>query len=490
MFKTNIIAKLLPHKRKCPGCGRVHRLPRHKRNETIICRLCGDEITVEDHLESLTLRDSRIVVFGMLFCLLAAVVLAGSDRLPLLGEREAEAVRIGVIVPSPIFENRSLIDAAVLAASEINTAGGFHGKAVEVLTGFSHGNPQRAVAEARRLVDEGVVSIIGPVLSAEAAHVASEVTNPLKMMNFSPGFEGVEDAALRDSEDLGGVLRSANSHIWRTVHWNRLEAEATSDYLYDDLGKRSVAVIYRDCPYGRRLAADFRQSFQGRGGKVLSFIGFPELPDYSKHDFSPAIKAALDKKPEVVYSICYVNDGLRIARQLPYTSLEPELRVYFWSSALYHESFLKNASSGIREYSYVVSGMFLEEDDGLREFSRGYLKLFGRAEKPSVFAPNAYDAAYLSLFAVAAAEAANDPHPFRFLGRVSSAGRRVRQNQFSKGATFMEKGLFVDYRGASGRLNLDRKGPETSKTYRIWRIKNNKFNEMAVKTYSGKNDGK
>ena len=66
-----------------------------------------------------------------------------------------------------------------LAVAHLNQAGGVFGRPVEAVVADTKLNPDTAVAEARRLIeDEGVHAIVGPSTSANARPVAEQVAGP------------------------------------------------------------------------------------------------------------------------------------------------------------------------------------------------------------------------------------------------------------------------------------------------------------------------
>ena len=74
-----------------------------------------------------------------------------------------------------------------LAVQHVNAAGGVFGQPVEFVVGDSTRDPEKAVAEARRLVEEeGVHAIVGPTSSGNALAVVERVTGPAGIPTVSP----------------------------------------------------------------------------------------------------------------------------------------------------------------------------------------------------------------------------------------------------------------------------------------------------------------
>ena len=95
---------------------------------------------------------------------------------------DAGPLRLGLLVnlsagaPARAVERQRAFE---LAVQHVNAAGGVFGQPVQFVVGDSTLDPEKAVAVARRLVEEeGVHAIVGPTSSANALAVAERVTGP------------------------------------------------------------------------------------------------------------------------------------------------------------------------------------------------------------------------------------------------------------------------------------------------------------------------
>lgn len=89
----------------------------------------------------------------------------------------ADIVKIGVQAPITgkyANEGQSIDNGVKLVVEQVNAKGGLLGKKIEVVTCDDEGTPQKAAICARKLVNEGVMAVIGSYTSG--ATQAAQVT--------------------------------------------------------------------------------------------------------------------------------------------------------------------------------------------------------------------------------------------------------------------------------------------------------------------------
>jgi branched-chain amino acid transport system substrate-binding protein len=137
----------------------------------------------------------------------------------------------------------------ILAAfGEVNRAGGIFGRRLDLISYDDRYEPELAIANTARLIDEdGVFALIGAVGTPTASAAVP----------FIAPFTGAE--FLRDPE-LTNVVNVRASYFEET--------EAMVDRLVRDLGVQRVAVLYQDDSYGRTGLAGVLQALERRGMSV------------------------------------------------------------------------------------------------------------------------------------------------------------------------------------------------------------------------------
>ncbi len=142
----------------------------------------------------------------------------------------------------------------ILAAfEEANSAGGIHGRMVE-LESFDDGyEPDQSVAHVRSVIDGNAhLGFIGPVgtpTSQATQPVATEARMPFIGPFTGAGF--LRDPALTNVVNVRATYNA--------------ETEAWIEHLVDELGMTSIAILYQDDGFGRVGLAGVTEALEKRG---------------------------------------------------------------------------------------------------------------------------------------------------------------------------------------------------------------------------------
>ena len=147
------------------------------------------------------------------------------------------------------------------AFSEVNEAGGVHGRRLELLSLDDGYEPEGAIGNTRRLIeDEGVFALIGGVgtpTSRSAVPVAAEAGVPYVAPFTGAGF-------LRDEPNVIN-LRASYAQ----------ETEEMVARLTGDLGIERIAVVIQNDSFGRAGLAGVRAAFDRRGMDPVAIGVYP-----------------------------------------------------------------------------------------------------------------------------------------------------------------------------------------------------------------------
>jgi branched-chain amino acid transport system substrate-binding protein len=154
------------------------------------------------------------------------------------------------------------------------TGGTIAGHPIKIVGyGCSNDNADRALSEARRLVEsDGAQVLIGPLSGDEGIAVANySKTQPGK--TFINGTSGAQDTTLK--------VRSPNFFRFNGdgAQWNA----GVGDYVYRKLGWRHAVVIMDDYGFGWTSAAGFIADFCADGGTVTRIYPPLNTTDYSSY---------------------------------------------------------------------------------------------------------------------------------------------------------------------------------------------------------------
>lgn len=150
------------------------------------------------------------------------------------------------------------------AFNEINAAGGVHGNRLELVSLDDGYEPEAAIINTRRLIeDQDVFALIGPVgtpTSQVAVPIATDAGVP-----YIGAFTGAE--FLRDAQALPNVINIRASYFQET--------EEMAARLSEDLNLNSVSIFYQDDSYGRAGLAGLRRAADRYGMDIAIEVSYP-----------------------------------------------------------------------------------------------------------------------------------------------------------------------------------------------------------------------
>jgi branched-chain amino acid transport system substrate-binding protein len=205
------------------------------------------------------------------------------------GGGTGEAIKIGIFSNNEggfaPFEGQTwggamlpLINRGATAASGDPTEGVtgavIAGHPIEIVYGGSDSTPDKAVEEARRLVEQEKVDIlVGPLSGSEGIAVAN-YSKEQPGVTFVNGVSGAQDTTLK--------VRSPN--FFRFHNDGTQWTAGLGDYAYNELGWRNVVTIGDDYDFPYSQNAGFVAEFCSIGGKVTERL-WPPLgeEDYSSY---------------------------------------------------------------------------------------------------------------------------------------------------------------------------------------------------------------
>ncbi|MGM9606948.1 MAG: ABC transporter substrate-binding protein [Oscillospiraceae bacterium] len=148
------------------------------------------------------------------------------------------------------------------AAKLINEQGGINGRAIEIVTEDCQSSASAAASAVRKLVEnDGVVAIVGPTQIGHkqaVAPVAAEYQVPVMCYNGTPAF-----------------LAAKNEYFMSSGGGTAQMPTAMADYLYNELGCRTIYVITQEGTAGDNYVGPLKTNFEAMGGTVIEDIRVP-----------------------------------------------------------------------------------------------------------------------------------------------------------------------------------------------------------------------
>jgi branched-chain amino acid transport system substrate-binding protein len=148
-------------------------------------------------------------------------------------------------------------DGILAAFKEANGAGGVNGRGLELVSYDDGYEPEKAIANTKRLIENGVFALVGEVgtpTSNAVQPIATEAGVP-----FIGPFTGA--AFLRDPS-LGNVINIRSSYDQETEAWIK--------HLTTDIGVSRIAILYQDDTFGRAGYSGVRKAMEKRGMKLVA----------------------------------------------------------------------------------------------------------------------------------------------------------------------------------------------------------------------------
>src|SRR4051794_22066808 len=147
----------------------------------------------------------------------------------------------------------------ILAAfKEANITGGVNGRRVELVSYNDAYEPEKAIANTKRLIEQDqVFAIIG-----EVGTPTSNAVQPITTDRGIPFIGPFTGAAFLRNPSLENVINIRGSYDQETEAW--------IEHLTNDLGVSRIAILYQDDTFGRAGLAGVSRALDKRGMKLVA----------------------------------------------------------------------------------------------------------------------------------------------------------------------------------------------------------------------------
>ena len=187
---------------------------------------------------------------------------------------------------------------AELAVDDLNAAGGVLGQRLELVVGDDAADAGQAAAVARKLVSDGVVFVAGHRLSD--ASIAG-----------APVYAGAEVIQISPSSTNPKLTEMGYKTVFRVCGRDDQQGIVAGDYLAQNWGDKSIAIVHDGSTYGRDLAAQTRAHINARGVKEVLF----EAYDAGQRDYSALVSRLQKAGVDVLYVGGYSPESALMIRQ-------------------------------------------------------------------------------------------------------------------------------------------------------------------------------
>ncbi|MFB6254835.1 MAG: ABC transporter substrate-binding protein, partial [Halobacteriaceae archaeon] len=321
-----------------------------------------------------------------------------------------------------------------IAKKDINDAGGPLGRQLEVFNKDSGTSAQQAISKYESLVNEqNIVGFVGAASSGVSVPLAKKVAAD-QVMQVSNASTSPVLATLGYNQDktVKYFGRTAPNDAQQGIVMARILEE--QQYV----GADKAAFLHVDNPYGKGLAMQAKESFNGTVTNVV-----PYNPNAS--DFTSTLDKLFQDDPQGIGFVGYPGKGRTILKQWAEGGYGGQ---WVLSEGLNSDKFLKDLKN-------IVSGMYLASPDPEQTVGAERFKnKIGEAN--TLFAAHAYDALFLMALAIHKAGSADDGTPIaKNIRPVSRQGQTVTVGEFAEAKDLLDNGNDINYQGASSPVNLD-----------------------------------
>lgn len=276
---------------------------------------------------------------------------------------------------------------AMLAAKEINAAGGIMGRPVTFISYDEQGDPTAATTAYDRLVNEdGIVALVGDVTTAPTLAVAQKAVQDGIPMITPTG--------------TGAAITQVGGNIFRACFTDPYQGQLMANYAKEKLGAKTVAVLYdTGDDYSKGVAEAFEAAAKELGLTVTTKEGYQS----GATDFKAQLSKIKEGNPDVIMAPCYYGDAAMIltqARDMSITSkfLGPD----GWDGLLNQ---VDESNYAVLNGAYYCTQYALRDPgEKLAAVMAAYEAEYGETEYLNMFAILGYEAMHLTAAAIEKAQ--------------------------------------------------------------------------------------
>jgi branched-chain amino acid transport system substrate-binding protein len=366
----------------------------------------------------------------------SALSLALAFSLSGCGKKEStggNVVKIGSV--SPLTGPQTHIgkdneNGARLAVDEINARGlELGGKKVklELLSEDDQAEPKTATIVAQKLVDAGVVAVIG--------HLNSGTSIPASKIYSDAGIPQISPSATAVAYTAQGYKTA-----YRVMANDAQQGKALGQFAVSKMGARKIAIIDDRTAYGQGLADEFEKAAKAAGGEVVA----REFTNDKSTDFTAILTSIKGKAPDLLFYGGMDPQGGPMVKQLRSLGLTAR---FLSGDGVQNVNFMKLAGADAEGVVASSPGLAIDAMPGGADFRKRFEAKYGAIQS---YAPYAYDAVNVL---VAAMQRAGSAEPAKVLAELPK----------------------TDLQGVSGPVKFDAKGDTTGGAVTLYEVKGGKW---------------
>src|SRR5882724_7054472 len=188
---------------------------------------------------------------------------------------------------------------AMMAADEINKAGGINGRQIQILSEDDEGRPEKAATVVTKLIDQDrVIALVGEVASGNTLAAAPKA-QAAKVPMISPS-------------STNPAVTQVGDYIFRVCFIDPFQGEVMAKFAANTLKAKKAAIMLDfNSPYSRGLTEFFESSFTKLGGQVVTKQSYTQ----GDRDYKGQLTSIRSLNPDVIYVPGYYGEVGVIAKQ-------------------------------------------------------------------------------------------------------------------------------------------------------------------------------
>ena len=269
---------------------------------------------------------------------------------------------------------------AEMAFKEINAAGGINGAQIKFDTQDEKGDATEAVNAYTKLLDAGVVAILGDVTSAPCAAVADA--------------SAADNMPCITATGTAADITTYGENYFRVCFTDPLQGKTMATFAADNLEAKTAAILYNvSSDYSDGLKTAFVKQAKEKG---LTIVAEESYADQDK-DFKAQLTTIAGQKPDVLFIPDYYSKVSLIANQAKAVGCEAVLLgADGWDGVM---ETLDASAADVVEGAYFCNHYSAEDENPVvQNFIKNYKEAYN--ETPNAFAALGYDAAYILVEAI------------------------------------------------------------------------------------------
>ena len=215
--------------------------------------------------------------------------------------QEGEPIKIGLQGPMTgdyAYEGQGFQKAVQLLVDQVNENGGLLGRPVELVIEDDAGDPTQSALVADRMIDAGVVAVIG-AYNSTATEPASEIYNEANILQITP------------SSTATRLTEKGFHQFFRVCFLDDRQALFAVMAMKDVLKAQKIGILHDNSTYAKGLA-DWTKTYAEENGLDVAFFDAINPDD---QDFTPILTNIGEAGLDAVYFTGYHAQGGLLLRQ-------------------------------------------------------------------------------------------------------------------------------------------------------------------------------